>query len=187
MVLNGSNFVLRAWRYGDEASLAKHANNPLIFRNVRDVFPHPYTLEHAREWVEFSVKSQNQNGTNLVIDVAGECVGAIGMILQTDIHRSNAEVGYWLGEEYWGRGIVTEALKLMTHYTFSNFAQVHRVFAKVFAYNTPSMRVLERNGFGLEAVLVEASIKHEQLVDEYIYALRRPDWQRHLQTDSLSV
>lgn len=178
MVLAGSDFVLRAWCHGDETSLATHADNPLIFNNVRDVFPHPYTLEHARDWVTFNVNSKNQNGTNWVIDVNRQCVGAIGIVLQTDVHRSNAEIGYWLGEAHWGRGIVSEAVGLMTNYAFTHFGQIHRLFAGVFAYNTASMRVLAKNGFVLEATLKEACIKHGQLFDECLYALRRPDWEK---------
>lgn len=178
MELIGKGFKIRPWQYNDAQSLGENANNALIFNNVRDMFPHPYTFENAQEWIGFNVSTNNQNSTSFTIDVEGKAVGAIGVILQQDVYRTNAEIGYWLGEAYWGKGITTEAVKLMANYAFHHFSHLHRLYAGVFAHNQPSMRVLAKAGFRLEAIHREAVIKNGKILDEYLYALLRTDWER---------
>lgn len=170
MEINLGHFVIRDWRRGDEETLAHHANNPNIFRNVRDRFPHPYTLDDAKGWVEHA-GSENPM-TNFAIVVDGEAVGGIGFMMQEDIFRRSVEIGYWLGEAFWGRGIVTEAVRAMSEYIFANF-DVCRIYAGVFEWNPGSMRVLEKAGFALEGRMRKAATKHGQTIDEFIYALVR--------------
>ena len=163
---------LRPWREGDEDSLARHASNRNIWNNVRDFFPYPYTPRDAHSWVR-SNKSYHQPN-NLAIEIAGQAVGNIGFTVKDDIYRHNAEIGYWLSEDHWGRGIMTEAMPVMTNYIFENF-QVNRLFACVLEGNTGSMRVLETAGYRCEAVLRKAAMKNDQFMDEYIFARLRAE------------
>jgi RimJ/RimL family protein N-acetyltransferase len=162
-----STCLLREWRRGDEPSLVRHANNRHIWLNVRDTFPHPYTQTDARDWIRLATS----DGLNLVfaIDVDGFAVGAIGLRPGQDVNRLSAEIGYWLGEEYWGRGIATEAVGAVTGYAFESLGMA-RVYAEVFEWNTASMRVLEKCGFEREGVLRSAAMKDRRLIDQVVYA-----------------
>lgn len=159
--------LLREWRRGDEPSLARHANSRAIWVNVRDSFPFPYTPADARAWVKLA----SSEGMNLVfaIDVDGFAVGAVGVRPGADVNRVSAEIGYWLGEEYWGRGIVTDAVGAVTEYAFDAL-DISRVYAEVFEWNMASMRVLEKAGFVREGVLRSAAIKDGKLIDQVVYA-----------------
>ncbi|KAB7733010.1 GNAT family N-acetyltransferase [Rudanella paleaurantiibacter] len=164
---------LRPWREGDEESLARQASNRRIWNNVRDFFPYPYTIRDANAWVR-SNKSYSQPN-NFAIEVGGEAVGNVGFTVKDDIYRYNAEIGYWLGEPYWGRGIISEVLPVMIGYIFDRF-QVNRLFACVLEGNTPSMRVLEKAHFRAEAVHRKAAVKNNQYLDEHIFALLREEY-----------
>lgn len=159
---------LRKWQAGDEESLVENANNANIVANLRDIFPHPYTLEDAKFWV----KLVQNDATNFAIEVDGKAVGGIGILLKEDIHRKNSEIGYWLGEAYWGKGIISASVKEMVDYTFKNY-DIHRIYAGIFEYNIASMRVLEKAGFQKEAILKKSLFKNGKLWDEHIYALWR--------------
>ena len=154
----------------DEIALAFLANNRSIYDNVRDIFPHPYTLDHARAWIDYG---RSQPTLNAAITVDNCFAGCVGLIPGTDIHRVSAEIGYWLGEPFWGKGVMTTALDLWIQQIWQTFPEVHRLWAGVFAFNTASMRVLEKVGFEKEAVLKQAMIKNQVLVDEHLYSLRR--------------
>ncbi|HEX8090628.1 MAG TPA: GNAT family N-acetyltransferase [Blastocatellia bacterium] len=171
MELKLSRSTIRNWRRGDEESVVRHANNRKIWRNLRDMFPYPYTLKDANQWIE--KETSRASSTNYAIDVGGEAVGAIGLILYDDVFRRSAEIGYWLGEEYWGKGIVTEAVQALTDYAFSNF-DLRRVYAGVFEWNPGSMRVLEKAGYQLEARLHKHVTKDGETIDQFIYAVVRP-------------
>ncbi len=170
------NIDLRRWNLNDADELVLLANNYNIAKFLTDVFPHPYTLTHAKEWVHFQISTDSQQGTSFAIDVEGKVAGSIAIVPQTDILRINAEIGYWLSEDYWGKGIVSEAVGLMVGYTFANFTEINRIFAGVLAHNVASMRVLEKNGFRLEAILKEAAIKNDIIEDDYLYALLRKEF-----------
>lgn len=165
LTIEHSLFTLRQWREGDEQSLAANANNRKIWINLRDAFPHPYMLKNAVLWIELSKESK----TNFAIDVDGAAVGDIGLTVQGDLHRRSVEIGYWLGEKYWGRGIMTEAVRAMTEYAFQSF-DINRIYAGILDYNLSSARVLEKNGYVCEARLNQACVKDEKLIDELIYA-----------------
>lgn len=162
------NIVLRPWRNTDTHSLVKYANNYNIWKNVRDSFPHPYTYKDAEIWVR--VASKERPSANLAISKEGEAIGGIGLKFQEDIHRNSVEIGYWLGEAFWGKGIITEALTQMITYTFENF-KVHRLYAGIFEYNKASGRVLEKAGFQFEGIHKKALTKNNQVYDEYMYGL----------------
>jgi RimJ/RimL family protein N-acetyltransferase len=170
MRLELSHAVVRSWKLSDVESLVRHANNRKIWRNLRDAFPHPYTTQDARRWIRSAAKAIPE--TNFAIAVDDEAIGGIGIALREDVFRRSAEIGYWLGEAYWGRGFATEALKAMTEYAFANF-DLSRLYAGVFEWNTASMRVLEKAGYEFEARLRRSVLKDGQLIDELVYALVR--------------
>ncbi|HLG13655.1 MAG TPA: GNAT family N-acetyltransferase [Blastocatellia bacterium] len=170
MELKVKGYTIRDWRAGDEESLLHHANNRKVWRNLRDAFPHPYTMADAKSWIETA--STASPVTSFAIEVDGEAVGGIGFTLRDDVFRVSAEIGYWLGEEYWGRGIATEAVRAMTDYVFANY-DIHRVWAGVFEWNPGSMRVLEKAGFKFEGRMKKSVIKEGQIIDEMIYAIWR--------------
>ncbi len=162
--------TIRDWRVGDAPSLVRHANNRKIWINLRDAFPHPYATRDAEQWI--NTASSASPVTDFAIEVERAVGGAIGLRLREDVFRHSAEIGYWLGEEYWGRGVVTEAVAAMTEYAFSTFGLL-RVYAGVFAWNPASMRCLEKAGYQLEGVMRKGAIKDGLTVDEYVYAIVR--------------
>lgn len=164
--------VLRPWRSGDEPSIVRHANNRQIWLNLRDRFPHPYTAADAAWWID-EVRGQRPT-TNFAVVVDREPVGGIGLIVQPDVERCSAEIGYWLGEDYWGRGIMTAAVQAATTYAFERLA-LERVFAAVYEWNPASMRVLEKAGYQREGVLRRSAIKDGRVIDKVLFAALRPE------------
>jgi len=163
--------ILRSWRRGDEPALARHANNRKVWINMLDLFPHPYTLEDARWWIEKG--SQTEGRVALAIVVSGEAAGGIGFDRGTGNARLTAEIGYWLGEDCWGRGIATEALRAVTDWAFATTDLV-RIQAGVFEWNPASARVLEKAGYLLEGRLRKAYVKDGRTLDRLLYARLRP-------------
>lgn len=162
--------AVRSWRREDAGPLVRHANNLKIWRNVRDRFPHPYRREHAEEWIRTA--SALDPETQFAIAVDGEAVGAIGFEIGSDIHRRTAEIGFWVGEAYWGQGIATEAVRALTDHAFSSFDLV-RIQAGVLEWNLASARVLEKAGYAREARLRRAAFKDGQVLDLILYAVVR--------------
>lgn len=165
-----TQFKLRKWQDGDEEALVEYANNVKIWQNLKDSFPLPYSLQNAKDWI--SLCKMEANTTVFAIEVEQKAVGSIGIIPQQDIYRKNAEIGYWLAEPFWNRGIMSEALLEVVKYTFATF-DINRIFAGIFEYNKPSMRILEKAGFELECVHRKSLYKQNQFYDEYIYVLFR--------------
>ena len=164
------NFKLRPWHNSDIESLVKYANNWEIAKNMTDAFPHPYTATNAKAFIEFATKD---NPIHIfAIDINGEAVGGIGIHLQNDIHRKNAELGYWLAEPFWGKGIISDAIKQTVDFAFDTY-DIERVFARPFGTNLASQKVLEKNGFSLEGRFEKVLFKNDAYVDELIYAVRR--------------
>jgi RimJ/RimL family protein N-acetyltransferase len=159
--------VLREFRRGDEPSLVRHANNRDVWINLRDSFPFPYTPSDAKSWIRMA--STTALNEVFAIDVDGFAVGGIGLRPGEDVHRLSAEIGYWLGEEYWNRGIVTDAVKAVTQYAFDTL-EMERVHAEVFEWNAASMRVLEKAGFVKEGVLAKSAIKDRKVIDQILFA-----------------
>jgi len=162
--------TLRSWEWRDRESIVRYANNPRVARNLRDRFPHPYTDRDARNWLDVVVDADPE--TNFAIVVGGEAVGGVGYTLQYDVDRRSAEIGYWLGEEFWGRGIATEALIAVTNHAFANH-DLCRVFAHVFEWNPASARVLEKAGYTFEGRLRKSVTKEGQTIDQLMYAMIR--------------
>jgi RimJ/RimL family protein N-acetyltransferase len=167
MIVSLTTCTLRSWRADDAPSLAMHANNRKIWINLRDRFPYPYTKADAQAFIRAARRMDPE--CHFAIAVQGRAVGGIGFCLQTDIDRVSAEIGYWLGEALWGRGIATEALAAVTRYAIAHHG-LTRVFALPFAHNTASCRVLEKNGYALEGRLRRSAIKDGQIVDQLQYA-----------------
>jgi [ribosomal protein S5]-alanine N-acetyltransferase len=159
------DYKLRNWRESDESSLVKYADNPKIWLNVDDIFPHPYTSQDAKFWVRQTAQSK----TDFAIATGSEAIGGIGLRPQANIYRRSAELGYWLGEPFWGKGIATQAVKTIVQYGFINFDLV-RIYAQVFEWNPASMRVLEKNEFKREARLEKHVTKNGKTIDAYLYA-----------------
>ncbi|HRP56212.1 GNAT family N-acetyltransferase [Agriterribacter sp.] len=159
--------TLRTWQKKDRPALAALANNIRIWNNVRDRLPHPYTIQHAGAFIKYCRKQDPPH--ILAIEVNGQLGGCIGLELQDDVSRISAELGYWIGEPYWGRGVATEAVKQMLEYTFDTFPVLSRIYAKVFEYNKASMKVLERNGFQLESIRKRSAIKNNEIIDEHVW------------------
>ena len=174
MELRGQKCVLRRWRTRDLASLVHHADNANVSRYLRERFPHPYTRRDGRACLANAAGSGAED-TRLAIDVGGEAVGGIGIIIGTDIERYSAEVGYWLGEELWGRGIATEALTLFTGDVFERL-NLLRLFAVAAVANVGSARVLEKAGYQQEAVMRSAAVKFGQPSDQLLFARINPNW-----------
>ena len=167
MQLRLTRCEIRSWAPGDADSLVKYANNRSIAMNLRDRFPHPYTKRDARDYILWSRRRAPE--TVFAIAVEGEAVGSIGFLIGADVERVSAEMGYWLGEPFWGRGIVTECLTAMTIYAIETHG-LTRVFALPFSSNAASCRVLEKAGYVLEGRLRKSAIKDGVSIDQCQYA-----------------
>lgn len=168
MELQGTNFIIRGWKKGDEISLQKNAGNPNVSRFLLDRFPSPYTMEAAVSWVNNLLEQDPL--VNFAITIDDQVVGGIGIELRHDVYRKTGLIGYWLSEELWGKGIITEAVKLITRYAFEHL-DVIRLQAGVLEKNPASMRVLEKAGYIKEGVLRNAAIKRGEIMDEHVYAI----------------
>jgi [ribosomal protein S5]-alanine N-acetyltransferase len=151
----------------DATSLALHANDRDIWLNLRDRFPHPYRLADAEQYI--SAVSANAVQTSFGIIVDGQAAGCVTLTPGTDVERLSAEIGYWLGRQFWGRGIMTEAVGAATTYALEHLKLV-RVFAVPFATNAASMRLLEKVGYRLEGRLRRSAVKDGKVLDQFLYA-----------------
>lgn len=162
--------VIRPLSLQDAESIQRYANNRKVWLNLRDIFPHPYALEDAHAFLGFISKEDPK--TTFAIAKDSETIGCIGLRLGNDVHRKTAELGYWLGEPYWGRGIMTEAVREFTHWAFETF-DLQRTFAEPFAGNAASIRVLEKAGFVCEARMRASVFKDGKVLDSFLYARLR--------------
>ena len=166
-----TSILLRPWEISDLTNLVKHANNLNVAKYMMNSFPHPYTEEAGKKFIEFANKDTPVH--IFAIEFEGEAIGGIGIHPQSDIQCKNAELGYWLAEPYWGKGIMTSAIQQILEFTFKTF-DFNRVFARPFGTNKASQKILEKNGFQLEAHLKATFFKNDTYHDELIYAIRRP-------------
>jgi RimJ/RimL family protein N-acetyltransferase len=162
--------VVRHWQPDDLASLVEHANNRNVARQLRDRFPHPYLQEHGRGFLSWVGQQSPLSAWAIAVD--GRAAGGIGLQLGDDVERVSAEIGYWLGEPYWGRGIATAALVAVTARAFAPF-DLSRIFALPFATNAASIRVLDKAGYVQEGHLRQSAIKENVIQDQYLYARYR--------------
>ena len=169
MKIDGNGFILRSFRLSDKYALVKYANNKKISDNLRDRFPHPYTEEGAERFIN-SVLADNDPVKNFIIEINGETVGAISFWPGEDVYRLSAEIGYWLGEPFWGRGIMTAVRKTVVNHIFGNF-NIKKIIALPFATSEASMKALEKAGFKKEATISKGVIKNGKILDYYIYSI----------------
>ena len=167
MLLDLGDLRVRPWRKDDLDALLRYANNPKIASNLRDQFPHPYTRRDASEYLSF-VRTM-EIPTSFAVEFGGEAVGGIGFKLGMDIARLSAEMGYWLGEPFWGRGWMTRAVQAASEAALDEY-QLARIFAMVFSHNVGSIRVLEKAGFEREGIMRRSAIKNGVILDQVLYA-----------------
>ena len=163
--------VIRKFQSEDAESLARNADNPKIAGQLRDRFPHPYTLSHAREWIAQTLARNPVS--SFAIATPDEVIGGIGLDLQRDAQLRTAELGYWIAESHWGRGIATHAVSCFTREAFVVFDLI-RIYARVFETNPASARVLEKAGFRLEGRLRMSVVKQGRVLDETLFSLIAP-------------
>lgn len=168
------DFKIRPFKASDAENLAKYANNWNISRYLSDHFPYPYTHKDAVGFIERTLLQDPLHSFAITID--DEVVGGIGIHPKDDIHRKNAELGYWVAEPYWGRGIMTKAIAEMISYGFRTF-EIERIYALTFADNVASQKVLLRNGLKKEAQFERTLFKDGELHDECVYGIRRENWE----------
>jgi len=166
--------LLRPWEISDAEELALVADNKNIADNLRDLFPHPYSKDNAVQWLS-TVLDQEGPKRYFAIIVEGKLAGSIGLTPKTDIYRKNAEVGYFIAQEFWGRGIASKALIAITTYAFRTF-EILRVYAEPFADNFGSRLVLEKAGYTLEATFKNYVIKNGVIKDSCIYSVLKEDF-----------
>ncbi len=159
---------LRTLEFSDKEKLVTIANNKNIWDYLRDYMPYPYYEKDAIFFIELTEK-ENPKQTFGIITEKGELCGIIGLVLQKDVYRLTAEIGYWLGEEYWGKGIATKAIELITTYGFEQL-KLERIHTGVFDFNIASMKALEKNGYNKEGIFRNSIIKNGEIYDEHRYA-----------------
>lgn len=163
--------TVRTLQHGDAESIAHFGNNHKIANKMRNVFPSPYTIDHAHAWINMNLMPENKNWVNAV-EVEGKAVGVASVLFKDDIYKHSAEVGYWIGEPFWNKGIITEAVKALTEYTLQN-TDLKRLYAEVFDNNKASARVLQKAGFTYECTHKKSIIKNGEIVDSHIYTIIR--------------
>lgn len=163
------NFKLRPWKLNDLDSLVRNADNFNVVKFLSDGFPHPYTIEDGKSFIASAMQDNPSN--KFAIEIDGQATGGIGIHPKSGINRKNAEIGYWLGELFWGQGIVTAAVREITQYGFKTY-DINRIFAKTFSINLASQKVLEKAGFVLECQFEKTLFKNGEYLDELIYAVR---------------
>lgn len=168
--MNGSNFILQKWRAEDAADLPEAFNNLRIHANLRDGIPYPYTAADGEQYIRSCLEAPRDSQYCWAIAPEGKAVGSIGIFRGQNIHRRTGELGYWLAEPYWGRGIVTAAVREACRRVFAD-TDLLRVFAEPFSTNAASCRVLEKAGFQFEGTLRSHAVKDGVVLDMKLYAL----------------
>jgi [ribosomal protein S5]-alanine N-acetyltransferase len=164
------SFELRKWEKRDVESVARFANNKKIADNLRNAFPHPYVRKDAEHFIDACISNGDNGRCCRAIAVDGEAVGSISVFMKDDVYCKSAEMGYWLAEPFWGRGIMTEAIRRICELAFKQM-DIVRIFAEPYAYNQGSCRALEKAGFELEGVLKKSVYKNGEIIDSCMYAL----------------
>jgi RimJ/RimL family protein N-acetyltransferase len=170
MQLSVANCELRSWRPNDAAGLASHANNRKIWLNLRDAFPHPYSLSNAESFLAAAVDESPP--LHFCIASRDQAIGGISLRPGADVERFSAELGYWLGEEFWGQGIATAAIQSITQYGIMTL-DLHRIFALPYARNAASIRALEKAGYICEGRLRQSAFKDGRFEDQIVIAFTR--------------
>jgi ribosomal-protein-alanine N-acetyltransferase len=171
--LKSGTILVRPYRREDAEPLQRLADDRRVWLGLRDAFPHPYGLNDARRFIALARKKSPPS--SFAIEVAGEFAGGIGFTLHADVERVGAEVGYWLGQSFWGRGVATEALRLLTRDVFETHRELRRLYAVPFSSNAASARVLEKAGYRREGTLRQSAIKDGKVLDQWMYSILRDE------------
>jgi len=163
---------IRPWELNDAEPLAKALNNKGVQDNLRDGLPFPYTVSDAEDYISAMLAADVHNVFARAITVDGIAAGSIGAFRKENVHRLTAEIGYYVAEEYWGRGVATQAVRQACRHIFEH-TDIIRIFAEPYAFNTGSCRVLEKSGFTYEGTLRKNAVKNGRVVDMKLYALVR--------------
>ncbi|MDE5738001.1 MAG: GNAT family N-acetyltransferase [Oscillospiraceae bacterium] len=161
---------IRKWKLSDASDLALALSNKKIQDNLRDGLPYPYTEQNATEYIQAMLSADENKIFAFAITIDNKVIGSISIFRQENIHRRTGELGYYIAEDYWGKGIMTEAVKQICEYVF-NHSDMIRIYAEPFAYNSTSCRVLEKAGFQLEGILKNNAVKNGKIIDMKLYAL----------------
>lgn len=161
---------IREWKIADAANLAAALSNKKVQDNLRDGLPYPYTEQDGIDFISAMLSADKNDTFSFAVTIDDKAVGSIGVFRQSNIHRLTAELGYYIAEEYWGKGIMTEAVKQICEYVFAN-SDIIRIYAEPFAYNTTSCRVLEKSGFQYEGMLRKNAVKNGKVLDMKMYSL----------------
>lgn len=167
MMIVQDNVVLRSLEFSDKHKIAEYCDKK-VWDNLRDFVPNPYTLYDAESFIR-STRIEDPTST-FAIDYKGEFVGVISLVKQLDVYRLNAEIGYWIGSPFWGKGIISKAIPMIVHYGFTEL-DLNRIYAHVFDFNNPSMKALEKSGFKLDYISEKAVIKNGVIINEHRYSL----------------
>ncbi|MDE6846409.1 MAG: GNAT family N-acetyltransferase [Lachnospiraceae bacterium] len=168
------NCRIRKWKLSDAGDLAAAISNRKIQDNLRDGLPYPYTERDGADYISAMLSADENETFAFAITIDDKVIGSIGVFRQENIHRQTAELGYYIAEEYWGRGIMTEAVKQISAYVFGN-SDIIRIYAEPFAYNTASCKVLEKAGFQYEGTLRNNAVKNGRVIDMKMYALLKTE------------
>jgi RimJ/RimL family protein N-acetyltransferase len=166
------NLTIRKWRIDDKSDLATNLNNLKVLNNLRDGLPYPYTENDAEDFIRAMLSADKDSTFAFAITLDDKVIGSIGVFRQDNIHYRTAEMGYYIGEPYWGNGYMTNAIKQVCEYVFKN-TDIIRIFAEPFTYNIASCRALEKAGFQYEGTLKSNAVKCGNIVDMKMYALIR--------------
>lgn len=170
----GMSCKIRRWRLSDAKDLAAAISNKKVQDNLRDGLPYPYTERDGAEFISAMLAADEDAAFAFAIAVGDRAAGSIGVFRQGNIHRQTAELGYYLAEEYWGRGLMTEAVKQVCRYVFDK-SDILRIYAEPFACNAASCRVLEKAGFRYEGTLRSNAVKNGRVLDMKMYSLLKTD------------
>ena len=166
---------IRKWELSDAKDLAAALSNKKVQDNLRDGLPYPYTEQDGKEFISAMLSADESETFAFAITVDNMVIGSIGIFRQGNIHRQTAELGYYIAEEYWGKGIMTEAVKQICEYVFGN-SDIIRIYAEPFAYNIASCRVLEKVGFQYEGTLRSNAVKNGKVIDMKMYSLIKEEY-----------
>ena len=169
---------MRQWQISDAEALKNIINNKKILDNLRNGIPYPYTIENAKEFITQTLNAEKGSQYAWAVLANGKMIGNIGVFRKDNIHCRTAEIGYYIAEEYWGMGIMTNVLKNVCKFIFEN-TDIIRIFAEPFAYNTASCRVLEKTGFALEGVLRQNAVKNGKILDMKMYSIIKTNGNNH--------
>lgn len=168
------NCKIRKWKLTDAKDIAVALSNKKIQDNLRDGLPYPYSEKDGIDFISSMISANEDETFAFAITLDDKVIGSIGVFRQQNIHRQTAEMGYYIAEEYWGKGIMTDAVKQICEYVFKN-SDILRIYAEPFAYNTGSCRVLEKAGFQYEGTLRNNAVKNGKVIDMKMYSLLREE------------